>query len=283
MQGWLQGWLQSWLRPWKKVAYPHLGVAICAWLCWAVTSHADDGASSAGMVPEAGSSAKPNRQVRKGFVDFNGYYDTRGFSVVTINMLANLTRNVQYFSLTNYSGNQNSGSPLDLSEYLTEQNLRWSAFGKKSTFGLSTQWVHRTGEDNDMLRVGVRWRAMDARFLKKAFAAVGLRYFVTFFPAQLDFVTSGGYRAQIEHVYRLHPFARHLQQRLYVAGFLDHNFWFRGPTGTCVSTVLTEHQVGFRFFGNFYAVAELRRNEFMVSQKNGLGIGLEYVVPFEIQ
>ncbi len=60
----------------------------------------------------------------KGLIDINGYYDTREFTVLTINLLASLPWRLQYFSLTNYSNPIESDTAQDLENFYSEQNLR---------------------------------------------------------------------------------------------------------------------------------------------------------------
>ncbi len=45
--------------------------------------------------------------------------------------------------------------------------------------------------------------------------------------------------------------------------------------------IVTEHQLGVRLFDQLHVVAELRYNEFMADDV-GVGVGLEYIVPFEL-
>ena len=88
-----------------------------------------------------------------GFIDFNGYYDTREFSVLTYNILANMNR-FQYFSLTNYQSEKGS---FDLESTYAEHNLRWR-LSKTSPLDLTVQYVLRGGADNDDYRLGIRAR-----------------------------------------------------------------------------------------------------------------------------
>jgi len=77
-----------------------------------------------------------------GFIDFNGYYDTREFSVLTINMMVNFPNCFQYFSLTNYEGQSTSS---DLGNLYSEHNLRYPlsrklAFKMNSTITVSSEF-----------------------------------------------------------------------------------------------------------------------------------------------
>lgn len=77
---------------------------------------------------------KPERSKKRArdsraFSDFNAYYDTRSFSVLTIN---------------------------DLGAFYSEQNLRY-AVHESVPLDLTIQWVTRSPGGNDALRFGVRW------------------------------------------------------------------------------------------------------------------------------
>lgn len=221
------------------------------------------------------------KSVYKGMLDFNGYYDTREFSVMTLNVLVNLPGNVQYFSLTNYANTLGAEKLTDFSHYYSEQNLRWAPFSNVP-LDLATQWVHRSGENNDMLRVGLRWRLMHTPFLQSLFEKIGLMYFINFHALQIDFQDAAGQGMQIEHVYRLNILPELLDKRVYLAGFLDHNLWLGGDAGSQVSTLVTEHQLGVRVIDHLHLVVELRRNEFFAEKQNGIGLGLQYIVPFTL-
>ena len=116
----------------------------------------------------------------------NGYYDTRDFAVVTLNVLANLPGRLQYFSLTNYTNAVGADPRRDFDTYYTEQNLRWGPL-PSVPLDLMTQWVHRSGGKNDMLRFGLRWRLMNTSVLDTWFKAINLMYFVNVHAYQFDF------------------------------------------------------------------------------------------------
>lgn len=226
--------------------------------------------------------ANADEKARPGFLDFNGYYDTRDLSVMTLNILADLPARFQYFSLTNYSNSASADQPEDLDTFYTEQNLRWTP-REEIPLDLSTQWVTRSGPDNDIARLGVRWRPASTPVVQEWFDAIGLNYFVILHLVQFDQLPSDGTRMQIEHAYRWPVFPSLLDGRVYLGGFIDHNMWFNPPRGIDTNTVVTEHQLGVRLLGELYAVAEFRRNEFFLSRKNGVGFGLEYRVPFTLR
>lgn len=225
-------------------------------------------------------SPTPAPTSRKGFIDLNAYYDTREFSVLTLNLFAQLPARFQYFSLTNYSNAVEADDPEDLDTYYTEQNLRWNPW-VGLPLDLAAQWVHKSGGDNDLVRLGLRWRLMSTPGLRDAMKKIGLVYFVSFYAAQFDQLSSRGTRMQIEHVYRIPIFPEATRNRIYLGGFLDHSLWFSPPAGGSRSSIVTEHQLGVRLFDHVYAVVEYRFNEFFSRKQHGVGFGLEYVIPFE--
>lgn len=209
-----------------------------------------------------------------GFMDFNGYYDTREFSTMTLNLLANLSGQFQYFSLTNFEGPRETS---DLQSYYSEQNLRW---GVKEGYPiqLSTQWVLRSGNKNDDFRLGALWRLNNTQGIKDFLKKIDLNYFVCFHLFQFREKQALKYFTQIEHVYKLLLFPTWLKKRLYLGGFADQNLIRKGDK-VDVEWV-TEHQLGYRIIDAFYVVIEYRVNDFWKTDKYGLGYGLEYKIKF---
>ena len=204
-----------------------------------------------------------------GFLDFNAYYDSRNYAVLTYNLFAKLPSGIQYFSLTNYQGSENNS---DLSVYYSEHNLRYPML-KDIPIDATYQYVGRTGLKNDKHRLGIRLRLHGIKHLKNKFNQWRIKYSVN--PMFVEFGTANEpkYATIIEHVYHVKFFKNYL----YLAGFADQNF-ISTSSGIETSWV-TEHQLGFRIKNEFYAVLEYRINEFD-SQPTGLGIGIEYKVKF---
>lgn len=226
--------------------------------------------------------ASPNEEStpppkRTGFIDLNGYYDSRGATGLTINVLANLPASIQYFSLTNVSNATNAMSLKDLDSFYSEQNLRWAPF-EALPVALTGQLVIRSGEQNDMFRIGVRWNLSQT----SVFSSLGLNYSVTFHGHQFDFIKEKGWRGQLEHAYRLKPFTGHFGSRFYLAGFVDHSLWLKGPAGTNANQVVTEHQLGGRLFDGLHAVVELRYNQYLADKQLGVGFGFQYFMPIHM-
>ncbi|MEO9872035.1 hypothetical protein [Ekhidna sp.] len=210
-----------------------------------------------------------------GFLDFNGYYDTREFSTLTLNMLANLKNKFQYFSLTNFEGAKHSS---DLGQYYTEQNVRWS-IKKNGPFILSTQWVSKSGAKNDNLKFGLMVNTHKLSFVKDLFTRLNFSYALSLYTIQFNEGSPTKLFTQLEHVYKFYPFSKRLKKRAYIAGFADQSFVKRDD-GSVNTEWVTEHQLGIEMLKNFYAIVEYRINDFLSSGNYGLGYGLEYKINF---
>lgn len=207
------------------------------------------------------------RKATEGVFDFNYYRDTREFNVFTTNLLATMEGGFQYFSLTNIEG---EADKRDSTIYYTEQNLRWK-LSEDGLFMLSTQAALQSGENNDVARAGLLINVSSLpvllNFSKQNLFAFG----VNVFPIQLDEIE--GYNWQIEYFYKIQIARELFGDRLYLSGFADQNL---GPNDTIW---VTEHQVGLRFFDNFFLVSEYRINEYL-KHKTGWAHGLQYLLPF---
>jgi hypothetical protein len=67
-----------------------------------------------------------------------------------------------------------------------------------------------------------------------------------------------------------------ISDRLYLRGWLDLNINGDRPDDIPGNYVISATQVGFRMFGNFYAIADYRINELRASQVSNMGAGVEY-------
>lgn len=216
------------------------------------------------------SSHKPHHNT--GFVDFNTYWDDRDLAITTINILANLPADIQYFQLLNMYSHVGSGT-TDWSGYFTEMNLR-RPIQKDNPYLTHLDWSAQYADGNiarGNLRLGLRWRMQDTPGpLGAAFKDVlKLNYAVTFYAIETD-----GTGWQIEQVYR----RNFLDGKVYMGGFCDHNI----NNSSRNSAWVTEHQFGVRLFDSAYAVAEYRYNSyFPAGSRSGLGVGLEYVMRFK--
>ena len=210
-----------------------------------------------------------------GFIDFNGYYDTREFSVLTYNILVNMPKRLQYFSLTNY---QSSSKSADLNSNFAEHNLRW-AIGNNIPLDLTVQYVLRNGDNNDDVRLGFRWRASQTKGLKKLFKKLNMSYSMNPMLVQFRKRNATKYATQIEHVYAFLIAPQIFRKRLYLGGFADQNIVYTGNGGVSFKWV-SEHQLGFRIVNRLFAVLEYRINDYFLADNYGLGYGLEYKILF---
>lgn len=210
-----------------------------------------------------------------GTLDFNVYPylgDVETSSAFTLNVSINLSDRLSYFSLNNLSDQDGDGSFSDELGYFTEHNLRWK-LAPDSPLDLTVQSNIRKGHDNNRHRLGVRWRLNDTAALKDFFARHNLSYFVNFHAVQFDHESARVW--QMEHVFRLT--LPQVSERLYIGGFLDHTFNEDLPSGYPSAPIVTEVQMGYRLFGDFYGVAEYRINEYRRSDVNNFTLGLEYI------
>jgi hypothetical protein len=211
------------------------------------------------------------RKATEGVFDFNYYRDSREFNVFTKNLLATMEGGFQYFSLTNIESEIETSDKTDSTIYYTEQNLRWK-LSQSGLFMLSTQAALQSGENNDVARAGVLLNISKLSFLEEFSKAHRFLMGVNFFPIQLD--EAKGYNWQMEYFYSIQIARKLFGDRLYLSGFADQNM---GPDKT---TWVTEHQLGFRVYDNFFLVAEYRINEFL-KKNTGWATGVEYVLPFK--
>ncbi|MCY4523489.1 MAG: hypothetical protein OXB84_01990 [Halobacteriovoraceae bacterium] len=207
-----------------------------------------------------------------GFMDFNYYYDSRDFNSLTIKNMANITDQTQYYSFVNYSNSSGSDKNLDKTKFYTEQNIRWAVIKNFMPVDLTTQWVIRSWNHNDILRFGPRLRVSTTKWLKKFFKYMNMRYTINFYVVNLG--GNDNYNWQMEHVYKIMLFPKTFNNRIYISGFFDHNFISTGDK------IVTEHQIGFRIIDQLFIVSEYRLNEFFTSKKSGVGTGLEYKIIF---
>lgn len=216
------------------------------------------------------------RNSQSGFLDFNVYpylSDVDNDSVFTLNIAATLPKRFSYFSLLNISNQPADNELGDTTNYYTEQNIRWQ-FRDSSPLDLTVQYNMRSGEDNDRLRFGVRWRINDSPALQSLFAKIHLRYAVNLHAIQID--DSDASVWQLEHSFALRfPY---LSDRLYLAGFIDHTFNENLAMQIPSNPIVAEAQLGYRLIENLYIVNEYRLNEYRRSDVNNLAIGVEYKI-----
>ena len=216
-------------------------------------------------------------QASTGFLDFNAYPVTgvRADNAMTINAGAALGHGIAYASLTNF-GRSVSGPSADIDAWLTEQNIRWQLpHASLGMFQLTFQALMRSGESNDAARIGVRWNAGATPHLSHVLDRAGLAYWLNLHAAQFDHAP--GRQWQIEHVFRWTPPVSALGERVYIAGFADHNLGLVGPRS---AAWVEEAQLGVRVTGGLHVVFEQRYNGFRVGDETSFGIGIEYLLRF---
>lgn len=209
-----------------------------------------------------------------GFVDFNAYYDTREFSVLTYNILLNLPKRFQYFSLTNYESSTKSS---DFNANYAEHNLRW-ALSKTIPLDVTMQYVLRNGDNNDDVRLGFRWKVNQTKGLKTFFEKLNMSYSMNPMLVQFRRKKSTKYATQIEHVYAFLIAPKTFAKRLYLGGFADQNIEYNN--GGVSFKWVSEHQLGYRIVNKLFAVLEYRINDYYLADNYGLGYGLEYKIIF---
>ena len=227
--------------------------------------------------PEAtnGAPQTPHTNSSGGFLDFNVYpYMTNADddSVFTLNAFAKLPYGFSYFSLLNTFNQANKKPLYDTTGFYTEQNLRYTP-SAVVPLDLTIQYNMRSGEDNDRLRFGARWRLSDTPLMERVFKALYVAYSINFHLLQLDHEET--YVWQMEHVGKLST--PYLDNRLYVAGFADHTFNSEVPDGVRKSPLIMEIQGGLRLVEELYAVAEYRLNDFRLGNKTNLAFGGQYM------
>lgn len=210
----------------------------------------------------------------KGFVDFNIYNDTRNFSTLTYNILLQLSKRFQYFSLTNHDGLL--GSP-DLATTYAEHNLRYK-ISKSSPLDLTMQYVIRNGKQNDDIKLGFRWRLNNTNKISAFFKKLKMSYSINPMMVQFRNQSKTKYATQLEHVYNINLFSEKFNNRLYLGGFADQIINYNN--GNISFTWVTEHQLGYKIYNRFFVVLEYRINQFITKKQTGLGYGLEYKIAF---
>jgi hypothetical protein len=211
---------------------------------------------------------------RGGFLDFNFYpylSDVAKDNAFTLNMATNLPNRISYFGFINLANQSERGELEDLNGYYTEQNLRWQ-IREGSALDATLQYNTKTGDDNDKLRLGMRWRLNDSAWLSSFFNALSLKWSINLHAVQLDHDDKAAW--QIEHAFSLgFPY---LSDRLYLAGFIDHSFNETLAADIPTDPLVAEAQLGYRLVDNLFVVAEYRLNQYRRSDVNNLAVGFEY-------
>ncbi|MGB1907437.1 MAG: hypothetical protein ACPHN3_08885 [Spongiibacter sp.] len=213
---------------------------------------------------------------QRGFLDFNLYpylSDASSDSVATLNVGAQLPQRLSLFMFINFYNAPAEGELTETTTFYSEQTLKWQ-ISDGSPFDLTVQSNLRSGEDNDRLRFGARWRFHDTPVIGELFKAIHLSYSINFHAIQIDERDESVW--QMEHAFRMgFPW---LSERLYLGGFIDHTFNETLPEAIPANPMVAEAQLGWRLVEDLYLVAEYRLNQYRRSDVNNLALGLEYKI-----
>lgn len=205
-------------------------------------------------------------QEMSGKIDYNMYYDTREFFQSTILTSVQFTDRLSYFSMANFNGNHEQ---LDVANLYMEHNLRFQII---PALDFAAQYDIISNDHNDKIRLGIRVKANQINGISDFLKKINFFYSASIYIANWSYSEKGPVMFnQIEHAYRLNL----LKGKIYLSGFADQNFIDK----SLKTEYVTEHQLGIKLYKAFYAVAEYRYHDYM-AQKEGVGIGLEYVVDF---
>lgn len=225
-------------------------------------------------------SAKTPEEHRFGFIDANGYYDSRSASTFTVNYLALINKRLAYFSFINFQ----QGEPGDVSSLTTfdffysEHNLTYTPF-LKLPIDLNVQMVMVSLPKSTKWRLAPSLRVHDVWGIKPFFKKIHMTYGINFHVVQFgNEFPLDDFTWQMEHFYKIDIAPKLTRNRVYISGFADHTFG--GPLS---KGLVMEHQLGIRLIDQFYAVAEYRHFSYYADPKykDGFGVGLEYLVLFK--
>ena len=204
---------------------------------------------------------------KKGFIDFNYYYDSNKSTILTINTASSINTNFSYFGFINFYNSIDAKDLSNIESFYSEQNVRWNALNSKS-IDFTLQWNLRSGLKSDRLRLGIRLILSKVNQLKSLFKLFNMSYSINYHFYQLD--SDDIYNWQMEHVYRIK-----ITEKIYLSGFADHSFG-----GEINPKIVSEHQIGYLIYNNFYIIYELRINQYRKGKELSSAIGLEYIIKF---
>ena len=207
------------------------------------------------------------------FVDFSLYpYQSQveNDNDFTTTIRGNLPGRFSYFGYMNFTGVITSGSAA-MSR--SEQNIRY-AIGDRLPLDFNVQGVFARGDGNDFSQVGVGWRLHDTPGWKDFFDRINLTYRMTFHLKRFGHDDSDSWG--MEHFFRI-TFPN-VTDRLYISGFLDQSFGEELPDAMPSNPVISEVQLGVRFWKDFYAVGEYRINQKRVGDEYNFAAGIEYKI-----
>lgn len=214
-----------------------------------------------------------------GSLDMNYTFDTRDMNRLTLDTLIFFPYRITYYNVFHMNSLMDTpGDNFDIDNIYHEQDLWWAPFENIPVDAVVQLQVIQ-GTINDQLRAGFRWRISDTSFLKAFFENIHLFLTSQFHPIQTHFYDVAGYGFSFEHYWRVQVLPETFDDRVYVAGYLDHNLNYGGTTNGDNHSFSTETQLGVRVIGHLNAITEFRYSDYDV-KSTGVAFGLEYVVPF---
>ncbi len=214
-----------------------------------------------------------------GSVDGNYTYDTRDMNRLTLNTLIFFPYGISYYNVFHLNSLMAvDGGNFDLDNYYHEQDIWWNVY-RKVPVDLVFQWQSMSGANNDQARFGFRWRISDTPWIKPFCEKIHLFLTTQVHAFQTDFNPSAGWGFSFEHFWRMQVLPSIFNDRVYIAGYMDHNLDYGGATAGNNSAIVTETQIGVKVYGNLNVIAEYRYSDYDARQ-HGVGFGLEYIVNF---
>lgn len=221
---------------------------------------------------------EPSKKVT-GMVDMNYTYDTRDMNRLTFDVGANFSHGLSYYAFINLNSQMAvNGSNFDIDTYYHEQDFWWH-FYQSLPLDLAFQYQSLSGPGNDQARFGFRWRISDTDGVKSFFETLHLFLYAQAHPLQTDFDPSPGWGLSFEYFWHWEILPILFQNRVYMAGVVDHNLDFGGTTNGNNHSIVFENQMGVRVIDNFNIIAEYRFSDYDTKQQ-GVGFGLEYKINF---
>lgn len=216
-----------------------------------------------------------------GSLDANYTYDTRDMNRLTLDTLIFFPHGISYYNFFHLNSNMNGDNDnLEITNFYHEHDIWWN-FYKKLPLDAVFQWQVGQGGANDNARFGFRWRISDTPIVEKLCKKINLFLTTQLHALQTDFHNSPGWGFSFEHFWKMSVLPKLLDNRVYIAGFMDHNVNYGSWTKLNGDNhaIVTETQLGVRTIGNLNAISEFRYSDYDVDHM-GVAFGLEYIVNF---
>jgi hypothetical protein len=195
-----------------------------------------------------------------GWATMEYQFDTRGFNVLNFTGFSLLPYGFSVWGFTDIEGTKNSNEREDdFATHFTEIDLKSPTW---NDIGVVAELNSTTGDNNDVGRFGLAYvTKLDL------FEEIDLLLIFKGFPVETD-----GDGGQIVFAWNA-KFHKLFDDRLSIGGFTDTNF----RSGNDLSThIVSETQFRFRLINGFHLLLEAKFNDFLPSEKTGLGIGIQY-------